>query len=121
MEASTMGQSGPFRRKVKDVIAKRLVSPAPAAFHVPSQTFSYQKNQYRDSSLEGALASICDTPLLSEGVTEAPEEKLPSGELQLSPPLPQVLGRQPLSPRGPASSQEQGLAGFYNRKLLLSL
>lgn len=65
----------------------------------------------KESSLEGALASICDTPLLSEGVTEAPEEKLPSGELQLSPPLPQVLGRQPLSPRGPASSQEQGLAG----------
>lgn len=65
----------------------------------------------KDSSLEGALAVICDTPLLSEGVTEAPEEKLLSRELQLSPPLPQVLGRQPLSPSGPASSQEQGLAG----------
>lgn len=48
---------------------------------------------------------------VSEGVTEAPEEKLLSRELQLSPPLPQVLGRQPLSPSGPASSQEQGLAG----------
>lgn len=27
MESSTMGQSGPFRRKVKDIIAKRLVPP----------------------------------------------------------------------------------------------